>query len=314
VNVVEAESRLRALLADGRLDLPRPATGSTDRRWRDLHDLAAAEDLSVARLSVTNCDAAAILAEANRDLPAEALAGVWASKFAGSGVTAVRRDGGWRLAGSLNFCSGAAIVDVALVDSSTGGSTQLFLVPLRNGGVDVDTDAWRTDALAGTATGRVRLDVALGADAAIGEPGFYLARPGFWFGAIGVAACWAGGARGIYDSSLGHVGDVGDVDPHAAAHLGRAWAGCWAMSTWLSRAGNDIDDWPDGVDMPYALTARHLVATTCRDVIESCQRATGPGPLVFDRSHARRVADLRLYIEQHHHDSDLAEIGRARLI
>ncbi len=29
------------------------------------------------------------------------------------------------------------------------------------------------------------------------QPGDYLSRPGFWFGAIGVAACWLGGAQAV---------------------------------------------------------------------------------------------------------------------
>jgi hypothetical protein len=31
----------------------------------------------------------------------------------------------------------------------------------------------------------------------VGRPDDYLSRPGFWFGAIGVAACWLGGARAV---------------------------------------------------------------------------------------------------------------------
>lgn len=309
MNVLAVESRLRELLAECRLDLPLPASGATSRRWRDLQQLAEAEDLSVARLAEAHCDAVAILAEAGRELAGDALAGVWASKFGRAGVTAVHTNGDWYLAGSLNFCSGASIVDTALVDAVAGETTQLFLVPLRGGGVEVETEGWQTDALAGTATGRVRLDLRLGAEAAVGAPGFYLNRPGFWHGAVGVAACWAGGGRGVYDASADHV----DIDnPHAAAYLGRAWTACWAMSALLDRAGDDIDELPTAVDMAYALTVRHLVATACREVIESCQRATGPGPLVFDRSHSQRVADLRLYIEQHHHHADLAQIGAAR--
>jgi hypothetical protein len=35
----------------------------------------------------------------------------------------------------------------------------------------------------------------------------------------------------------------------------------------------------------------------------------GPGPLAFDEPHARRVADLTLYVRQHHADRDLAGLG-----
>ena len=83
-----------------------------------------------------------------------------------------------------------------------------------------------------------------------------------------------------------------------------------AMSVMLRAAGDDIDRAPDAVGIVEALAIRHLVAAGCRQVIDASQRATGPGPLVFDGEHAQRVADLRLYVEQHHHEADLAEIGR----
>ncbi len=38
-------------------------------------------------------------------------------------------------------------------------------------------------------------------------------------------------------------------------------------------------------------------------------RALGPAPLTFDEEHARRVADLTVYVRQHHGDRDLARTG-----
>ncbi len=35
----------------------------------------------------------------------------------------------------------------------------------------------------------------------------------------------------------------------------------------------------------------------------------GPAPLTVDRSHAQRVADLQVYVRQHHAERDLARIG-----
>lgn len=41
--------------------------------------------------------------------------------------------------------------------------------------------------------------------------------------------------------------------------------------------------------------------------------ALGPAPLAFDEDHARRVADLELYVRQHHAERDLAQLGSAVL-
>lgn len=311
----EAGDRLRRLLADGALDLPLPGAGSTAARFRRLLGLAAAEDLSVARLAEAHCDAGAIVGEAGRSLEPGVLAAVWASRYGGAQVRAERTAAGWRLTGTLGFCSGAPIVDVALVDATLVGASaddplQLFLVPLDRGGVHIDTSRWATAALAATGTGRVELDVEMDGSAAIGPPGYYLDRAGFWHGAIGVAACWAGGAHGIHASTVGHVERR---SPHVLANVGRSAAACWAMAAIVDRAANDIDRRPSAVDMAAALTVRHLVANWCGDVTAASRRATGPGPLAFDAAHAQRIADLELYIEQQHHEADLAEIGRGAL-
>jgi hypothetical protein len=41
---------------------------------------------------------------------------------------------------------------------------------------------------------------------AVGDPGWYLIRPGFAWGGIGVAACWYGGAVGVADAVLRAAG------------------------------------------------------------------------------------------------------------
>ena len=307
------EERLRELNASGALLLPPPGGGATVDRLRALRRLAATEDLSVARLAEAHTDAVAILAEAGRALPHAvdgsgiALAGVWASRFGGKDLRAEPTSSGWHLSGRLAFCSGASLLDLALVDPQLpDGRRQLFVVPLRGGGITVESSRWHVTALAATATASVAFDLDVPGDAAVGEPGFYLERPGFWHGAIGVAACWAGGAQAVHEATVRHA----PIDrPHAAANVGRTAAECWAMEAILDRAGADIDAAPPAVDLPYALQLRQLVAAGCERVLAASRRATGPGPYVFDDRHAQRIDDLALYIEQQHHETDLAEVG-----
>ncbi|KZX22513.1 hypothetical protein ACH61_00279 [Rathayibacter tanaceti] len=42
-------------------------------------------------------------------------------------------------------------------------------------------------------------------------------------------------------------------------------------------------------------------------------RALGPAPLALDAEHSKRVADLTLYVRQHHAERDDAALGRAVL-
>jgi hypothetical protein len=302
-----SEERLRELLASGQLELPLPGAGRTPERLLRLAELAASEDLSTARLAEAHCDAAAITAEAQTSLPADAVAGVWASRHGGGAVRAARSSRGWRLTGRLEFCSGVDLLDVALVDAAVDdGGQQLFLVPLRQEGVVADCSRWVADGLAATRTGRVEIDVELGLGAAVGPAGFYLDRLGFWHGSVGVAAVWAGGAMGVHRST---VDRVNPSDPHALAALGASAVSCWELEAIMFTVGADIDERPETVRMTAALTVRHLVAEACSSIMTASERATGPGPLAFDGAHAQRIADLRMYIQQHHYGTDLAAIG-----
>ncbi len=59
------------------------------------------------------------------------------------------------------------------------------------------------------------------------------------------------------------------------------------------------------------------VRAVVHDAAETCLRtvghALGPGPLTGDDVHARRVADLTVYLRQHHADRDLARLGESIL-
>jgi alkylation response protein AidB-like acyl-CoA dehydrogenase len=308
---VDAERRLRELDRAGALALPQPGAGATPARLEALWSLAEGEDLSVARLAEAHTDALAILAEAGRPSPGGMLLGVWASNRSADPLTAAPVDGGWRVRGTKAFCSGVTILDAALVTATTPDGELLLLVPLRDGGVRADTTVWHTPALAATATGNVDIDLHVPAAAAVGDPGFYVDRPGLWHGAIGVAACWAGGAAGL--AATVRAGLSGD-DRHALAHLGAIETALWGMRAVLADAGRAIDVDPAdrrGIGFPRALMVRHLVAEHCGAILDRADRALGPGPLAFDAAYAQRAMDLRLYIQQHHYERDLETIGRA---
>ena len=73
-------------------------------------------------------------------------------------------------------------------------------------------------------------------NAIIGEQDWYLTRPGFWLGACGPAACWAGGAAGLVDAALLSQ----RKDSHTLAHLGAMDAILWELSGLLAVAGDEI--------------------------------------------------------------------------
>ena len=54
---------------------------------------------------------------------------------------------------------------------------------------------------------------------------------------------------------------------------------------------------------------RAFVEAVCTEVMQRVGRALGAGPLSRDEAHSRRVADLSVYLRQHHAERDLAELG-----
>ena len=58
-----------------------------------------------------------------------------------------------------------------------------------------------------------------------------------------------------------------------------------------------------------ALRVRALTEAVAADVLTRTGRALGAGPLGHDEAHSRAVADLTVYLRQHHAERDLARLG-----
>ena len=142
----------------------------------------------------------------------------------------------------------------------------------------------------------------------VGTPGEYLDRPGFWHGAIGVSACWLGGARAVA-APLYARATRESVDPHTLAHLGAVDAAIAAAEATLLSAASQVDADPlnrEGRAELIARRTRAVVETAVDETITRTGRALGPGPLAQDAKHAGRVADLTMYVRQSHAERDLA--------
>ncbi len=70
-----------------------------------------------------------------------------------------------------------------------------------------------------------------------------------------------------------------------------------------------MDKNPGEIGERAALTVRAAIDSAATEVIERVGRALGPAPLCNDRAHARRVADLGVYIRQTHAERDLERIA-----
>lgn len=302
------ESSLAHLRNSDELALPPPGSGDTPLRHRALIRWGRM-DLSLARIAEAHTDALAILAEANAIARREALYGVWASDGPASQVKATRIDDArWLLSGKKQFCSGATFLDAALVTAHHETGVLLFDVPLRNEHVRVLPSQWKNPALADTATVAVEFSaLELSAAQQVGGTTWYLQRPGFWHGAVGPAACWAGGALSLIDAAR----TLGRKDPHSRAHLGALEALGWNLHAILEQCAQEIDADPQDLEeraRVRALMVRHLIERACTEVLDRFGRATGPQLLAHDEHVIRQYGALALYIRQCHAERDLETI------
>ena len=275
-----------------------------------------AGDLTVARVVEPHLDATAILAQAADDDPeavvpgpGDGVWGVYAAHGPGHHLLASRKGEGWVLTGRKPWCSLASELSHAVITAHTGPeATRAFAVRLDDPGVGHPEQAWVSRGLTRVRSTTLELD---GVPATpLGDDGWYLRRPGFAWGGIGVAAVWLGAAHALL-STLTEASLRRPPDQIASAHLGRADALLHAADATLVAAAVSIEA-GEGVGEAGALLAARVRAT-CADAAEQLLtivgHALGPGPLTGDDEHARRVADLTVYVRQHHAERDLARLG-----
>lgn len=292
----------------------------TIERWDLLATLGAA-DLTVARVLEPHLDALDIRHQAGLAEDHEHTWGVYAAEARGVGVTATRveghdddADGVWRLDGVKPWCSLAGRLDRALITAHTGdGTRRLFACSLAHPGVTVGTSAWVARGLVGVTSDEVGFD---GVEATpVGADGWYLDRPGFAWGGIGVAAIWFGASVAVARTLRTHLQAHGrEPDQIGRMHLGETDALLHAAAAVLAVAARRIDASADGGARPahpsmLAHRVRSTVSASAERIMTIAAHALGPAPLAFDEEHARRIADLQLYVRQDHAERDLAALG-----
>lgn len=287
--------------------LPRPGSGRTIERWRQLADIAG-EDVCLAKVLEAHYDAEAILAELGAPAPKPGeLWAVWAAEPPGLSLDFVplTSEAGV-INGTKAWCSGADIVSHALVTVRQGSERQLVSVGIHGDGISTPQDAWAAVGMSRVVSGTLTFD-AVSAQR-VGDAGEYLDRPGFWHGGAGIAACWFGAARAIAET-LRSSAKAGK-DAHAAAHLGVIDMQLSAAAALLRELAERIDAQPRLPHVHDTLRVRSLVERVATETIDRVGRALGAGPLCMDHAHALRCADLTTFLRQSHAERDWEALGR----
>ena len=239
----------------------------------------------------------------------DACYGVWAARPGGIGAEL----GGdpRRLTGTVRFCSGARDLDRALVVAAA---------PERHAA------GRRRARPAGCAPGRGHAGPRRGCGRAtpstsssttspsptttlVGPPDSYLARPGFWWGGGGVAAVWLGGAAGVLDDVLDRSCGTRRTPPRARRRAARRAAG----GRRAARAHRRDDRRRPDRRAPHgrvdgAGRGRTRCAAPCWTGRRSpaASRASPSSATL-----GTRLADLQVFVRQHHGERDLAALGAA---
>ncbi|NWL33191.1 acyl-CoA dehydrogenase family protein [Paenarthrobacter nitroguajacolicus] len=315
---------------------PKPGEGNTAKLWELLASVTAV-DVAAGRVLEPHLDALAIHTQAGVEEPQEGTWGVFAAEGPGMKLEAKRTaDGNYVLNGSKPWCSLAAQLDGAVITAHTeDNSRAAFAVNLKDPGVSCETPQWTSRGLQEIPSGTVHFDQV--AAQPVNQGSWYFQRPGFAWGGMGVAACWFGGAIAVardYAQALTKAAANGrEPDQVALAHLGEIDRIISSITGFLAQTAERIDagelddanadgSGVDGSSAPCpgspsawseALRVRGTVAAAVERVQMLVSQNLGPGPLAFNETYGKRMADLSLYIRQHHAMRDDAQLGALAL-
>jgi len=297
---------LRALVEAGLDRLPLPGSGHTLERFQRLAEVGG-HDLGLCKLFEGHTDALAIIEQLGGSPTPGSTWGMWAAEPPQAKVKVSPAGHMVALHGRKAWCSGAAVLSHALLTAwDADDQQQLVAVALDQPGVTITEQGWQAVGMAATGSVEVLFDDAEAQ--AIGNPGDYLQRPGFWQGGIGIAACWYGAARQIAETLRRQCGQR--PEPHALAHLGAVDSALQAAADVLRFSALHIDAHPEDNAELLARRARAVVEQSAEQVMREVGRALGAGPFCKDRHFARLSADLPVFLRQSHAERDLAALGQ----
>ncbi|MHC8314258.1 acyl-CoA dehydrogenase [Pseudomonas sp. LB3P31] len=298
---------LEQLVEAGLDRLPLPGAGQTLERFQRLTAVGG-HDLRLCKLYEGHTDALAILQQLGAATAQFGSTwGMWAAEPPNARVRITSGPQGVALNGRKAWCSGAAVLSHALLTAwDDQDRQQLVAVALAQPGVTVTDQGWQAVGMGATGSVEVLFDNAQAL--AIGNPGDYLQRPGFWQGGIGIAACWYGAACSIAERLREHCSHR--EEPHALAHLGAVDSALHGAGAVLRASALAIDSNPMDDAELLARRARAVVENAAEQTIHHVGRALGAGPYCKDRQFAQLSADLPVFLRQSHAERDLAGLGQ----
>ena len=274
---------------------------STLLRWQVLAYISGI-DLTLAKWFESHLDALSILYELGYGETQQGLWAVWAAE---GHPNPIRYQDG-KISGSKSWCSGAHIVDYALMTyRDEQGKSQLLNVAMNQSGIDIDNSAWQAVGMQATDTATVTFDHV--AATQVGTPNAYLDRVGFWHGAAGVAACWYGATASLASYLIESYQQK--PNDYKAMYLGQISSDLAVSRQYLHQVAYLIDSQPEDNHELAIRQLRTNIEQLARQVIETVGQALGAAPFCGNAHFATLSADLTVFIRQSHGAFDLQRIG-----
>ena len=274
---------------------------STLLRWQVLAYISGI-DLTLAKWFESHLDALSILYELGHGETQQGLWAVWAAE---GHPNPIRYQDG-KISGSKSWCSGAHIVDYALMTyRDEQGKSQLLTVAMNQSGIDIDNSAWQAVGMQATDTATVTFDHV--AATQVGAPNAYLDRVGFWHGAAGVAACWYGATASLASYLIESYQQK--PNDYKAMYLGEISSDLAVSRQYLHQVAYLIDSQPEDNHELAIRQLRTNIEKLARQVIETVGQALGAAPFCGNAHFATLSADLTVFIRQSHGAFDLQRIG-----
>lgn len=281
--------------------LSRVKDSPTLLRWRVLAYISGI-DLTLAKWFESHLDALSILYELGYGETQQGLWAVWAAE---GHPTPVRYLDG-KISGCKSWCSGANIVDYALMTyRDEQGKSQLLTVAMNQSGIEIDNRAWQAVGMQATDTATVTFDNV--AATQVGSPNAYLDRVGFWHGAAGVAACWYGATASLASYLIKSYQQK--PNDYKAMYLGQISSNLAVSRQYLHQVAYLIHSQPEENHELAIRQLRTNIEQLARLVNETVGQALGAAPFCGNAHFATLSADLTVFIRQSHGAFDLQRIG-----
>ena len=214
------------------------------------------------------------------------------------------------LQGSKTFCSGATLVDRALVtgniDLPGKKGWQMAIINMKAIDPDqIDRESWKPLGMKASGSYKVNFSgYALEEEDLLAEPATYLTQPYFNGGAIRFAAVQLGGAEDVAQQTLSYLKELNRTDdPVQQMRLSNMMSQLVAGRLWLEQAGKYYDEWAtagthDADLIAFANMTRVSIEEICLKVMDESNRCVGARGLMFPYTLERVYRDLSFYLRQ----------------